>query len=91
MTDQVNSSSSPAEQENPATHPISFFSLFRFASCIDRFLIILGVMASSATGFLFPVVTIIFGDLTDAFVGGGLDPQTLRNITCNTSIPSNAR
>lgn len=96
---QTNSSSSPpeqntkAEQENPPTipgaDPISFFSLFQLASCADGFLIFLGVLASSAAGFIFPIMLIIYGDLTDSFIGGGLDPDTLRNITCNKSVPSN--
>ena len=96
--DQTNSSSSPepntkTEQENhptiPDADPISFFSLFQLASCSDEFLIFLGVLASSAAGFIFPIMLIIYGDLTDSFVGGGLDPDTLRNITCNKSVPSN--
>jgi ATP-binding cassette subfamily B (MDR/TAP) protein 1 len=46
---------------------ISFFSLFRYATKEDYFLIAIGLLASAANGILMPLFSIIFGEMTDAF------------------------
>ena len=66
--------------------PVSFFHLFRFASKTDVFLMILSTLAAVGTGLCFPVMLILFGDVTNSFVGGGLDPDTMFNIRCNESF-----
>ena len=45
---------------------------FRYATCCDRLLIAIGSIFSLATGAGWPVMSIIFGDLTDTFVSGNL-------------------
>ena len=56
-------------------------SQFRFSSITDRILLILGTVCAILHGSSFPVVMLIFGQLTDAFINqaitvGIVDPDT---------------
>lgn len=81
------------EKENtqtiPDLPPVSFFTLFRFATPMDYFLIFLAVLGSCGTGVCFPIMLILFGDITNTFVGGGLDQETIDELTCNVSAFAN--
>ncbi|KAM6338499.1 ATP-dependent translocase ABCB1 [Podargus strigoides] len=50
---------------------VSPFTLFRYSSCSDKFLMILGTLLAIAHGSSLPVAMIIFGDMTDSFVASG--------------------
>lgn len=67
----------------PALPPVSFFALFRYASALDKFLVVLGLIAAAGTGVMFPLMTILFGDLTNAFVNGGLSEEAIYNVSCS--------
>lgn len=69
----------------PDVPPVSFFALFRFASGTDYLLIVIAVLAAAGTGVCFPIMLILFGDVTNSFVGGGLSPEDLYNLQCNES------
>lgn len=69
----------------PDVPPVSFFSLFRFASGTDYLLIIIAILAAAGTGVCFPIMLILFGDVTNAFVGRGFSPEDLYNFQCNES------
>lgn len=68
---------------------VSFFDLFRFASKTDLFLGLLGALCAIGTGIMFPIMLIMFGDMTNAFVSQGLDPHLLDEINCNISTVNN--
>uniref|UniRef100_A0A8C6YPP8 Phosphatidylcholine translocator ABCB4-like n=1 Tax=Nothoprocta perdicaria TaxID=30464 RepID=A0A8C6YPP8_NOTPE len=51
---------------------------FRYSSCMDKLLMILGTILAIAHGTSLPIGMIIFGDMTDSFV-----------ISANTTIPDN--
>lgn len=69
----------------PDVPPVSFFALFRFASGTDYLLIIIAILAAAGTGVCFPIMLILFGDVTNSFVGGGLSPEDIYNLQCNES------
>uniref|UniRef100_A0A8C6YJ70 Phosphatidylcholine translocator ABCB4-like n=1 Tax=Nothoprocta perdicaria TaxID=30464 RepID=A0A8C6YJ70_NOTPE len=57
---------------------VSPLTLFRYSSCMDKLLMILGTILAIAHGTSLPIGMIIFGDMTDSFV-----------ISANTTIPVN--
>jgi len=58
--------------DDPVLVPsVSFFALFRFASCMDGFLIFFSAFVSIIAGFVTPIMLNLFGDAMNAFVNGG--------------------
>jgi len=49
------------------TTPVSFFTLFRFATKKDWILIVVGTCASIANGAAMPLFSLLFGDVADGF------------------------
>ena len=70
----------------PDLPPVSFLSLFRFASVTDRLLLVVAVVASVANGLCYPFITILLGDLTNALVSGKMN-QTVCFNQLNLSVP----
>ena len=66
--------------------PVSLFALFRFASCSDIVLILVASVAAVGTGVGMPLMLILFGDLTNSFVGNGLNSTMINLIRCNASL-----
>ena len=56
------------KQPKEQTPSISFFTLFRFSTPLERFLNILGLLAAAAAGTAQPLLALIFGNLTQSFV-----------------------
>uniref|UniRef100_A0A8D2NMS6 Phosphatidylcholine translocator ABCB4 n=1 Tax=Zosterops lateralis melanops TaxID=1220523 RepID=A0A8D2NMS6_ZOSLA len=50
---------------------VSPLTLFRYSSCSDKLLMILGTVVAVAHGSSLPIAMIIFGDMTDSFVASG--------------------
>uniref|UniRef100_UPI00358EA8DA ATP-dependent translocase ABCB1-like isoform X2 n=1 Tax=Myxine glutinosa TaxID=7769 RepID=UPI00358EA8DA len=50
------------------TFTVGFFHLFRYSNCLDKFLMVLGLLAAIAHGLAHPIVIMVFGDMTDSFV-----------------------
>uniref|UniRef100_A0A667Z073 ATP-binding cassette, sub-family B (MDR/TAP), member 4 n=1 Tax=Myripristis murdjan TaxID=586833 RepID=A0A667Z073_9TELE len=63
------------EEKLPMVGPIA---LFRFADGWDIVLLLLGTVMAMANGVVLPLMCIVFGDMTDSFVG---DSQLSQNIT----------
>ncbi|XP_030639390.1 ATP-dependent translocase ABCB1 [Chanos chanos] len=56
------------EKEEPEkVEMVGPFEMFRFADSLDIFLMVLGVIMSMANGAVFPLMIIVFGDMTDSF------------------------
>ncbi|XP_048749989.2 ATP-dependent translocase ABCB1-like isoform X1 [Ostrea edulis] len=64
----------------------TFGQLFRYAGAFDRFLILIGSIFAIVVGGGWPVLSIIFGELTDTFVSG---PGGMELICINGSIAVN--
>ncbi|XP_046633239.1 ATP-dependent translocase ABCB1-like isoform X2 [Daphnia pulicaria] len=73
----------------PEIPPVPFFDLFRYASPTDFVLLCFGTLGAVGTGVCFPLMLILFGDITNAFVGGGMDQETINEINCNISTDPN--
>ncbi|EJD34498.1 hypothetical protein AURDEDRAFT_176471 [Auricularia subglabra TFB-10046 SS5] len=52
----------------PEVKPVGVFELFRYATKFEIFLNILGLIAAAATGAAQPLMSLLFGKLTQAFV-----------------------
>ncbi|KAM4030758.1 ATP-dependent translocase ABCB1-like isoform 2-T3 [Anomaloglossus baeobatrachus] len=65
---------------------VGFFELFRYADFWDKLLMIIGLACSLASGTGLPIMIIVFGEMTDAFVQSGINANgTTMNMTgeCN--------
>ena len=51
--------------------PTPFFSLFRFATGFDYFLMVLGSIAAIGMGAALPSFALLWGNMTDSFGQGG--------------------
>ncbi|KAK2720057.1 hypothetical protein QYM36_004086, partial [Artemia franciscana] len=68
--------------------PVSYFSLFRYATCWDAILIAVGLVSSAGTGISFPAMVIFFGDITQGFVNNGQNGSTATNVSVCTPLNS---
>ena len=58
----------PKKEEDPdAPKPVPLLKLFRFATPFEVFIMIIGLILSSASGAAQPLMTLIFGRLTNTF------------------------
>ena len=71
------------EEEEPALPPVSLMSLFRFASKSDIALNVIGIVAAIGSSLGFPIMLVLFGDITNSFVANGLNDTMIREIQCN--------
>ncbi|KAF8089748.1 hypothetical protein N665_0498s0049 [Sinapis alba] len=55
------------KEDHEKTKTVPFYKLFAFADSFDILLMILGTLGSIGNGLGFPIMTILFGDLIDAF------------------------
>ncbi|KAF9557590.1 P-loop containing nucleoside triphosphate hydrolase protein [Agrocybe pediades] len=57
-----------AKPTTPETKPISFLQLFRYATKFEIFLNVIGIIAAAAAGATQPLMTLLFGRLTQDFI-----------------------
>lgn len=55
------------KEDHEKTKTVPFYKLFAFADSFDFLLMILGTLGSIGNGLGFPIMTLLFGDLVDAF------------------------
>lgn len=70
------------KEKEPKLPMVGPIALFRFADVWDRIMIVLGFLMSMVNGVVLPLMMIVFGDMTDSFVGDALQSQS------NTSLPN---
>ena len=73
----------------PEFPPVPFFDLFRYATALDMLLAGFATLGAVGTGICFPIMLILFGDITNAFVGGGMSQELIDEINCNISSDPN--
>lgn len=72
----------PEEAEKKPQPKVGLFELFRYADKIDVLLIVIGTIAATIHGAGFPVMIIVFGDMTNSLVNiGGQITMTCMNST----------
>ena len=68
--------------ETPDSKPVTYFGLMRYASRTDRILQIVGLITCAIAGAALPLMTIVFGALTQSFTDaarGGVTPESFQN------------
>uniref|UniRef100_A0AAZ3QUP6 ATP-binding cassette, sub-family B (MDR/TAP), member 4 n=1 Tax=Oncorhynchus tshawytscha TaxID=74940 RepID=A0AAZ3QUP6_ONCTS len=71
-------------EKEPKMPMIGAIALFRFADGWDRLMIVLGTIMAMVNGTVLPLMCIVFGDMTDSFIGDSI--QTQNNFTSESSI-----
>lgn len=61
---------------------------FRFADCLDWFLMIMGSIFALCHGAALPGMIIVFGDMTDLMVNSGVYTAFLSNATVQAFLAS---
>lgn len=72
-------------QENETIHKVPFHKLFSFADSTDKALMIIGTIGAIGNGACMPLMTIVFGDVVDAF-GENQDPQHTLHVVSKVSV-----
>jgi len=73
------------KEAEPAIPAVSLAHLYRFASKTDIVLIVIGFLAAVGSSLAFPIMLVLFGDVTNSFVGGGISTEELELIRCNAT------
>uniref|UniRef100_A0A8C2TL80 ATP binding cassette subfamily B member 5 n=1 Tax=Coturnix japonica TaxID=93934 RepID=A0A8C2TL80_COTJA len=64
---------------------VGIFELFRYADWVDILLMVVGLIAAAANGTGLPLMIIIFGDMTNAFVLSGVNSSMSEGASGNNS------
>nr|AKC42134.1 ABCB1 [Petromyzon marinus] len=67
------------------TNMVGLFGLFRFASGLDKLMMVVGLIFAIANGAALPVMIILFGEMTDTFVNDAQN-NTGTNVTESESL-----
>ncbi|XP_040292276.1 ATP-dependent translocase ABCB1-like isoform X2 [Bufo bufo] len=70
---------------------VGFFELFVFADRLDIFLMIVGLVCALAAGTGLPIMIIVFGEMTDAFVTSGIPNSNVSNSSVSNSSECNQK
>ncbi|KAK7157430.1 hypothetical protein R3I93_008803 [Phoxinus phoxinus] len=62
---------------------VGFFQLFRYATCLEVLLMVIGLLCASAHGVALPLMCVVFGQMTDSFVMSGQQLNMTGNSTGN--------
>uniref|UniRef100_UPI001EAF5F0E ATP-dependent translocase ABCB1-like n=1 Tax=Oncorhynchus gorbuscha TaxID=8017 RepID=UPI001EAF5F0E len=73
-------------EKEPKMPMIGAIALFRFADGWDRLMIVLGTIMAMVNGTVLPLMCIVFGDMTDSFIGDSI--QTQNNFTSESVLTS---
>ncbi|XP_051576241.1 ATP-dependent translocase ABCB1-like isoform X2 [Myxocyprinus asiaticus] len=73
------------EEENTKIEMVGPIEIFRYADGVDIFLMLVGAVMSMANGAVLPLMTIVFGDMTNSFV----DSTILDSLKDNVTFPPN--
>ncbi|KAK7086309.1 hypothetical protein SK128_014011, partial [Halocaridina rubra] len=60
------------EEKKDDLPPVPILQLFRYSTSYERFLMVVGIIAAILGGVCMPIMFILFGTITDAFVYHGL-------------------
>lgn len=64
---------------------ISYFELFRFASATDWTLLTIASVSSCISGIGLPIMLILFGNVINSFVEGGVDQEAIYASRCSSN------
>ncbi|KAF7245881.1 Multidrug resistance protein 1, partial [Varanus komodoensis] len=84
VTDNVSETKSKKNNKEKKEKPkmVGPFTVFRYSDCLDKLLMALGMLLAALHGASLPLMMIVFGDMTDSFVGSGISqPDNVSQIT----------
>ncbi|XP_051872371.1 ATP-binding cassette, sub-family B (MDR/TAP), member 4 [Pristis pectinata] len=73
------------KEEGKKLEMVGPLTLFRYADCEDKLLMVLGSVAALIHGTALPLMIIVFGEMTDSFVQHGLAQNLTENSTLNVT------
>ncbi|XP_041039515.1 ATP-binding cassette, sub-family B (MDR/TAP), member 4 isoform X1 [Carcharodon carcharias] len=75
-------SKSKEKEKGKKLEKVSLVALFRYAACVDKLLMVLGSLAALIHGAGFPLMVIVFGEMTDSFIQNEIS-ENMKNSTMN--------
>uniref|UniRef100_A0A9J7X3U9 ABC-type xenobiotic transporter n=1 Tax=Cyprinus carpio carpio TaxID=630221 RepID=A0A9J7X3U9_CYPCA len=68
---------------------VGFFQLFRYATCPEVLLMLIGLLCAAAHGVALPLMCVVFGEMTDSFVlsGGNFTYALTNSSVCLAGSP----
>ncbi|KAL8089202.1 hypothetical protein AgCh_038838 [Apium graveolens] len=69
------------KKETEATKVVPFYKLFSFADSTDVILMIIGTISAIGNGICLPMLSILFGELTDAFGRNQSNDETVDKVS----------
>ncbi|XP_061441602.1 ATP-dependent translocase ABCB1 isoform X2 [Rhineura floridana] len=86
-TDNVahDESKSAGKKSKEKPKMVSPFTMFRYADCLDKLLMVLGALLAALHGAALPAMMIIFGDMTDSFVASGKPPANISLVNISSA------
>ncbi|GJP35340.1 hypothetical protein CLOM_g19842 [Closterium sp. NIES-68] len=85
--DQKKPPAEPGDGDEPAAaRSVRFWELFKFADGWDALLMLCGSVAAIGLGVAFPLISLLFGALTDAFGQNSADPSALLDAVTDVAL-----
>ncbi|CAG5131707.1 unnamed protein product, partial [Candidula unifasciata] len=81
----VDGGSKDEKKEDEARRVATFSELFSFSTCLDKLLILIGILTACVHGASWPMLFVLFGDMTNTFVSYGQNLQTNASDSLNSS------
>lgn len=75
------------KKETEATKVVPFYKLFSFADSTDVILMIIGTISAIGNGVCLPMLSILFGELTDAFGRNQSNDETVDKVSKVNATP----
>ncbi|XP_075927303.1 ATP-dependent translocase ABCB1-like [Petromyzon marinus] len=77
------------DSSKKTSQPVKPLDLFRFADRWDIFLMVVGTLSAVGHGVTYPILFMVFGDMTSSFVDFGKVDQCQGNFSCIGNILAN--
>ncbi|XP_043117693.1 ATP-dependent translocase ABCB1 [Puntigrus tetrazona] len=79
-----------SKKEKEPVKTVGFFQLFRYATCPEVFLMLIGLLCAAANGVALPLMCVVFGEMTDSFVISGHTSNLTGNLTGNITFANSS-
>uniref|UniRef100_A0A8C5PNB0 ATP-binding cassette sub-family B member 5 n=1 Tax=Leptobrachium leishanense TaxID=445787 RepID=A0A8C5PNB0_9ANUR len=80
-----NEEKSPKKEKKGPTAMVGYLELFHFADSLDKLLMVVGLISAMASGTGLPLMIIVFGEMTDAFVQSGIPQNGTSDVNISVS------
>lgn len=85
VTTQQDDKAPTSTTSNTTTSTVPFLKLFSFADSTDKFLMIIGMIGAIGNGLCLPLMTLVFGELTDSF-GQTQNPKDVVRVVSKVAL-----